>query len=384
MRIKKFTAKTLKDGKALIVRELGEDAVILSTRSLRGRDEEEELIEIVAALDENPYKPTKEKLKLPTSPQSSNIEQANADGGSGFMTVASQIYRELGSIKDMISLLSESVQYKYSGVLGPVLAEIYKALRNAGCSETFSLNVTGRIAATGNFKDPANALRLAREAVIRKIEILPPINKLNGHRKIAFIGPTGCGKTSSLIKLAVLTKLLLNPNSLVVSTDTYKVGGAEQLQTFSSVASLSFKAVYSPAELSELIKSEHERDLIFIDTIGRSQQNSQHLLEIGDFLKAAEPDLVFLVQSATASQNNFADVLGKYSRHGANALILTKLDEAAGIGGIIEALSGKSLPLMYIGNGQKIPEDFEPATKESLSTIILPDNIIVNSELKQV
>lgn len=379
MRIKKFIAASLKEGKAQILKELGDDAVILSSRTARDPDSDAEMVEIVAALDETPVKSKRSKLRLPSIEKSDNMYRRDDElidsDGKKFLNAVNKIYREIGSLKDMILEVSDSIHYKYIGILGPIFGKLYKALMEADFSEEYALKIVGSLSKKGTINNFEEAVVSARELITKSINIEQPIQKTSERKVVLFIGTTGSGKTTTLIKVAVICRLISKAEVLIISADTHKVGGAEQLQTFSSIASIPFQAVYSPAELKELVSKEVNKDFIFIDTVGRSQQNKDALKEIANFVESADADIVYLVQNATSSKTTLMQILDEFSILKPNAMILTKLDEAASFGTVIESLKVNPIPIAYFTNGQLIPDDIEPASNDKFGKLILPDSL---------
>lgn len=378
MRIKKFIAKSLKEGKSLIIKELGEDAIILSSRTAK-QPTGEDFFEIVAAIDDQPTAPSHPKLHLPVHEKKSNIQIKDKtdmeNDSTQFLQAASRIFDEIGSLKDKLNEISDDVRYKYSGVMGDIAGSLFKSLRKADIEEQFALNIIGQLSSQGKLNDGSEAIKAAREIITGNIKIYPQLQKGPKCKTVAFIGINGCGKTLTLIKLAVVCKLIMKPDLLIVGADTYKVGGAEQLETFSSIATIPFLTAYTPQELNKLILREYSRDFIFIDTVGRSQQNDEHLDEIKGYLDASDADVIFLVQDATVSESTFNQILKKYSILKPDALILTKLDEAATLGGIVGALMKNPIPVAYFANGHRIPEDIEPADKKKFGEMILTESL---------
>ena len=168
--------------------------------------------------------------------------------------------------------------------------------------------------------------------------------------------------------------MLFKANVLIISSDTYKVGGTDQLQTFASIAGIPFEVAYNSQELRQIVKQEKsKRDIILIDTVGRSQRDKKMLLELSAYREAALPDITYLVQSATVNEHTFLDVMDKFSILSPDALILTKIDEAVSLGALIGILRKQTLPLAYFTTGQSIPDDIEPADVERIGTHIIPE-----------
>jgi flagellar biosynthesis protein FlhF len=403
MRMKKFIAPSMKEGIIQMKKELGEDAVILSTRNVKVEGSAD-IVEIIAALDdqilgqagqlhtsESTEKPI---AKTPASKTSSTIQtqhkttvaskattaySQNASPNDDEQNISQattllQLRNDIRWLKETLATVAESIPYRFASSLNAASRTVYTALREQDFSDDEALRIVGLASARAMLHTATadDILDAARQIIATELSLFPPLEVRTTPTTIAFIGTTGGGKTTTITKLAAICKLLYKANILIVSADTYKVGGAEQLQTFASIAGIAFHTAYSSQELRQIIKQESKRDFIFIDTVGRSQQRRQHLLEIGAYLEAASPDITYLVQSAATGEKTFLQTLERFSALEPDALILTKLDESAGLGGILTALRRNSLPLAYYTTGQKIPDDIETARAERLAEIILP------------
>jgi flagellar biosynthesis protein FlhF len=375
MRIKKYMVNSLQEGKSVIIKDLGEDAIILSTRVVKkaGTDSKE-IIEMVAALDDNPVPNiAARQIQANKSMKDGNVEyeQALETRQTELLMSTRNIYDELSNVKTIISGIADSVKYRYAGSLGDINGKIYKMLREAEFSDEFSLSIVGKIIERGANLSLSGAFQAARQSLTERLSFHQPFKKDAPVEISTFIGPTGCGKTCTLVKLALVCKLLLQSEVMVISTDTGKVGGAEQLQTYCSIAAIPFRSVYNPNDLQKIVNEEMGRSHIFIDTSGAGYYKRE-MHEIVRFIGSIAVNNIFLVLSMTSSTSSIKKAIEEFSVLKPNGLILTKLDEAARIGNIIEALQDTDLFISYITNGIKIPDDIEPATQEKLWDILIP------------
>jgi len=374
MRIKKFIASNLQEGKVKVAKELGDDAVILSTRTMKKTDESgEELIEIVAAIDDSPMKEfrknTNKQAEIPSASNYEDETQINK-----FIRTASHIYEEIGTIKDAVANLSDFVKYKYSGALNNINKNIYQELIKSDFSEEFALKITGILSSKEKkYVNTKEAINDALEMITDKIKIVNPLKKQSKPQIITFVGTNGSGKTTALVKLAIISKLALESNVSVISADTQKVGGFEQLQTFASIANIPFEAMYNLNDIYKSISEKLDKNFIFIDTTGLSQNNQEGMNELRSLINTIKPDQNFLVISAGTSLSTFNQIIRKFEQTNPSALILTKLDEAATIGNVVSALLEKPIPIAYFSAGTKIPDDIEPFTKELIGKMIFPE-----------
>ncbi len=374
MKIKKYIANTLTEGKRHILAELGDDAVILSSRSVINPETGGEAVEIVAATDEK-----QDSGKVVEDKRSAIIQALTrkkaVNSGQTEQALQGDIKSEIESLKEMISDISESMKYRYKGFLNEGFAKLYKKLIDGGIIEKYALEVIARVSAYNHNAKYEDAFATARKIIVERLDTIRPLVKKDKRQVVLFVGHSGVGKTSSLVKIAVVNKILSKANILLVSADTYKVGGAEQLQTFASIVSMPYKSVYNPTELKDLLNKEKDRDFIFIDSSGKSYKDQEHLDELKAFIKVIPDAMIYLVESAAVNRKTFEKSLEIYDQFNLKGLILTKIDETEEIGSILPTLSRSDLPLAYVSSGQKIPEDLEPADRAKLSKLILPDEV---------
>ncbi len=377
MKIKKYQAPSLKEGKNKILEELGSDAVILSSRTVKSSSENgdsDSVVEIIAAVDNK-----KNPVETKTKPVSAEPKKHNE---SEITAALEPIKNELSELISIVEELSESGTPKKSSSLTPEMKILFKKLRNSGYSEKFSNNIIKTLEGKDLSKNLKLAERRAKELILEKIDFLPPINKTSKRQIFYFVGPTGAGKTLSLVKLATISKLVLKANPLIVCCDSEKIGGADQLQTYAAVANINFENCYSTKELDKIIEKEQNRDLVFIDTTGRSQNDEAKLKEIKLYSDLAKEKNVFIVLSGSTDSRTLNQVIEKYSILNPDGIILTKLDEAYSIGGAIETIIEAEIPLIYLTTGQEIPDDIESASKDFLSKFVISDNAITKRSRK--
>lgn len=367
----------MQEGKTKVIKELGEDAVILSTRNVKDpSDSSNDMIEIIAALDPTPLRkePAMDKAAL-LKDQKTGTDAAMESQTSHFIQATSQIYNEIYKLKEIMFEISDSVKYKYSGVLGEKFGMLFRNLMKLGFSEDYSLNLIGKLSSLYPNMSYQDLSLKCKELLFEKLTFSPAITKKNKRQVFAFVGPTGSGKTTALIKLAIISKLVLNGNLMIISTDTQKVGGAEQLQTYSSIASIPYRAVYSPEELKKILSQENDKDFIFIDTTGRNPKLEEQMEEINDFISNIDIDQTFLVLGSNLTKNSYLHSSNAFTKLGFSSIILSKADESDNLGEFFEFLNDKQLPVSYISTGQQVPEDIEPASKQVFGKYLFKDVI---------
>ena len=201
--------------------------------------------------------------------------------------------------------------------------------------------------------------------------------KLNRHgvRIVALLGTTGVGKTTTLAKIAAKFVLEQGITAALITADTYRISAVEQLRTYSDILGLPLEIVYSPNELSRAINKYRNRDLILIDTAGRSQHNDYQMKELQDFLATNQRIEKHLVLSTTTKSSDANDILEKFAVCEPDKIIFTKTDETARVGLIVNLLFKKKLSISYVTNGQSVPDDITPASAEVLAELLLRKEI---------
>ncbi|MBQ6297608.1 MAG: flagellar biosynthesis protein FlhF [Selenomonadaceae bacterium] len=197
--------------------------------------------------------------------------------------------------------------------------------------------------------------------------------KLNRHgvRIVALLGTTGVGKTTTLAKIAAKFVLEQRTNVALITADTYRISAVEQLKTYSDILELPLEIVYNPAELASAIERHRDKDLILIDTAGRSQHNEYQMRELEEFLRINPRIEKHLVISATTKFTDARHIMNKFSQIEPDKVIFTKIDETASLGMIINLLHDRKYSLSYITTGQSVPDDIERASADLLSSLLL-------------
>lgn len=198
------------------------------------------------------------------------------------------------------------------------------------------------------------------------IEIGPQENKI-----VALVGATGVGKTTTVAKIAAKFVLEKGMSAALITADTYRISAVEQLKTYSDIIGLPLEIVYSPAELKAAIDKHSDKQLILIDTAGRSQHNEFQINELRDFLAVDHSIEKHLVLSATTKYKDAVDIIRKFSLCVPDKVLFTKTDETSSVGLILNIAQQYALHLSYLTNGQSVPDDIFPARSKSLAEMLL-------------
>jgi len=183
----------------------------------------------------------------------------------------------------------------------------------------------------------------------------------------AFVGPTGVGKTTTIAKLASRFVMRNSPNDIaLISTDGYKVGAQAQLKLFADLISVPVHVAHSQQELYNLLGSLANKKLVLIDTAGMSQKAIQFSQQITSAQSASVPIKNYLVMSATTQLTVMQQIVQSFNQVVLSGCILTKVDEAGSLGNILSVLVERQLPIAYLSNGQRVPEDIESVRARNL------------------
>ena len=253
-------------------------------------------------------------------------------------------------------------------------------------------DVTQELASSTDEGIEPSELRV-REAIERRISALLPSDELDsfrmlpgkhGARRIAFVGPTGVGKTTTLAKIAAQLTLKRGLRVGIVAADTYRIAAVDQLRTYAEILGVNVEVASSPTEAARACERLGDVDVILIDTAGRSQNDRMKLSELRAFLAAAQPDETHLVLSATASARTLAREAEAFGPLGVDRLVLTKLDEAASFGTLISMVERLGTRVSFFTHGQEVPDHIEVARGGRLAALVMGNSTSSHIQASEV
>ena len=187
-------------------------------------------------------------------------------------------------------------------------------------------------------------------------------------RILALVGPTGAGKTTTAAKLALHPRAFGGARVALLTLDTYRVAALEQIQTYADIAGLPLEVVYEPAEVVGALGRLSGRDVVIVDTPGRSPRRTE-ADEWPALLRALGPDEVHLVLPAGVRGDVAAACAESFRGCRPTHLLLTKLDEVPGETGIAELAADLGLPARWVTDGQDVPADLRVASPRILASL---------------
>jgi len=180
----------------------------------------------------------------------------------------------------------------------------------------------------------------------------------------ALVGPTGVGKTTSTAKLAARCVMRHGPEKLaLITTDAYRIGAHEQLRIYGKILGVMVHSVKEEADLRIALKELKNKHTVLIDTVGVSQRDRMVTEQVAMLTGAGADVKRLLCLNATATQETLNEVVRAYQGSGLAGCIMTKLDEAASIGSVLDVVVRQKLKLLYVSNGQRVPEDLHLADR---------------------
>lgn len=204
------------------------------------------------------------------------------------------------------------------------------------------------------------------------IAVSPPdLGATDGQYRLALIGPTGVGKTTTLAKLAAYYLSRFSHSIALITIDTYRIAAVEQLKVYGEIMHLPVEVVITPDQLDQALIRHSDKELILIDTAGRSPKDTLCIEELATFLRPELGIDKHLVLSATTREIELFDIIRRFEGLGIDRTLFTKIDECSHLGALLNVQIHSGKPLSYVTNGQRVPEDLLQITKAHVAELIM-------------
>jgi flagellar biosynthesis protein FlhF len=193
---------------------------------------------------------------------------------------------------------------------------------------------------------------------------------------VAFVGPPGRGKSTTLVKLAIAEGLARRCSVRILSMDNFRVGTSEQMRSYGAILGVSYQSCEGIAELDHQLGNTWGTDLqkpslTLIDTSGYGPADLEDAAELAAYLSGRPEINVHLVLRADTKTADGVNAVRRYSHFGVSRLVYAGMDEAATFGSVYSTAVHTGMPISFLGTGQRIPEDLETATKMRLVQLVL-------------
>jgi flagellar biosynthesis protein FlhF len=416
MNVKKFTAPTSREALRKVRDALGPDAVILSNRPVDG------VVEILALdnddvaslaspapdsemaaprpqlqhLDDVPVAPAKPAARQPMQPaqqlramdepapqtyanrraqpeapavdvtamtamMSAAIAQAKESAAAEMQGMMSELRAMRGMMESQLSELSWGTTQQRE----PQKAAVLREMLAAGFSASLSRYLIDKLPAG---KDAMESMRWIKTVLARNITTMSDEDAILDRGGVfALVGPTGVGKTTTTAKLAARCVMRHGADKLaLITTDAYRIGGHEQLRIYGKILGVMVHSVKDEADLRIALKELKNKHTVLIDTIGMSQRDQMVTEQVAMLTESGANVQRLLCLNATSTNETLNEVVRAYQGTGLAGCIMTKMDEAASIGNVLDVVIRQKLNLHYISNGQRVPEDLHLADRAML------------------
>jgi flagellar biosynthesis protein FlhF len=380
MNVRKFSASTSRDAWRQVREALGPDAVILSNRTINGMVEilalaPEDLSSLAEPVIEKPVVSEStlaafaarrtaeaEPKRAPEGDQASNLADALANSRNPAPPKAqaaaelSEVMSELRSMRGMLESQLAEIAWSTQQKREPIKAAVMRELLAAGFSASLARYLTQNMPKN---EVADNGMAWVKSVLARNLNIIGNENEILEKGGVyALVGPTGVGKTTTTAKLAARCVMRHGAGKLaLITTDGYRIGGYEQLRIYGKILGVMVHSVKDETDLRIALDELKNKHTVLIDTVGMGQRDKMVAEQIAMLSGADCKVKRLLCLSATSTGETLNEVVRSYQGGGLAGCIMTKLDEAATVGNVLDVMIRQKLNLYYVANGQRVPED---------------------------
>ncbi len=267
----------------------------------------------------------------------------------------------MSELKDLRSLLENQLStlaWSDESKRFPNRAKAMKFLYEMGISPEQCRILLKNISKQENFE---TLWKVVISSLVNEIPIMVQ-DIVEGGGVFALVGPTGVGKTTTIAKIAARYALTHGSRGIaLITTDNYRIGAQEQLRTYGRILGAPVRIANDAQELKKTLKSLYDKQLVLIDTAGMSQRDLRLTEQFAMLSKGSSLIKIFLVLSASSQLKVLDETVQAYKRAVLDGCIFTKIDESGSFGGAISTAMKNQLPIAYISDGQRVPEDLHQA-----------------------
>ncbi len=419
MKIKRYQALTMHEALRSVKEDLGPDAVILSSQQIKNAGGvfgmfDRPMVEITAAIDPGPatddspeqaatfkkelhaasvFAPLQQDLAL-IREEIQSLRRATAgrlatarshpEGEGGVpATPWKEIREEIYELRNMVRTLTNgSAQANaqdeprtQEDMLPPLLAQEYQRLSLRGVDPQVVKKVmtfmTEKLSSE-QLAQPTLVQSYLDDLLACTVQVAGPLLDRPGLQKVVlFVGATGVGKTTTLAKLAAHYREKTDCHIAVATLDTHRVAAMEQLKMYTRVLGIPVDVAISPQELTKIVQRHKQKDLVLVDTAGRSPSDLAGMGELKELGDAGLPLEIHLVLSASTKQTDLDETVKQFSVLPIHRLLFTKLDETGSCATVFNTLNRTGKPISYFTAGQRVPDDIEVATPKRVLDLVM-------------
>jgi flagellar biosynthesis protein FlhF len=370
MKVQKFHAGTAREALHQVREELGADAVILSNRRVAGGVELMALAGAdMSSLVVDPAHSTKATSAGAAHPASHGSEEpSRPDMKASTMTTVDilvrGIVREIHSMRGALEAQLAALAWNDMGRREPAKGTIMRMLLEAGFSASLVRQLADNLPA-GCAQE--QGLAWAEAVLARNLHAAATEEIIDGGGIYALVGSTGVGKTTTVAKLAARGVVRHGADRVaLLTTDSYRIGGHEQLRIYGRLLGVAVRAVKDTQDLRQTLSELRSKHLVLIDTVGMGQRDRMVAEQVEMLCNGGADVKRILLLNAAGNGEALDDVVRAYRGNGLHGCIITKVDEATGLGVALDTVIRRKLNLHYVADGQKVPEDLHVADPQDL------------------
>jgi flagellar biosynthesis protein FlhF len=388
MKIKRFFATNMREAMRMVREEQGADAVILSNRRVEGG------VEVVAATDYDAALVQQAATRVETRPSTPVMEpvvsvaakrestpppikevpvqmpkampaiiSAAAPAEKGGDSAIDELRQEIGSMKRLMEQQVAGLIWNDTRHRNPAKAGVLRSLMGIGLDSALARQIADEMPESSSGE---RARFLPMGLLARKIPVFKN-EWLDAGGVVALVGPTGVGKTTTIAKLAARYARDFGLREVaLITTDHYRIGAQEQLFTYGRLLGVPVLTADTHKELEQALDRLRDRKLVLIDTAGMSPRDGNLASQMDMLAAISAPVRTALVVGANSQMADLQDQFKRFAPASPSAAILTKLDEATRVGAVISVLVKQGLPMAYVADGQRVPEDIHVARADQL------------------
>lgn len=369
MKVKRYIGKTTHETIQKVKDDLGADAVILNTRNIHKKGLlrwfSKPLVEVVAAIEEFGLVDT----RLAAKQMDLRLLNHYSNGSISLERLESRMDAMSEMIKSLVA--SASIVSKPIDLAEGEYAAHYKQLMKNEVQEDIARMLIER-AKELSLNGQAGFDACLEKLILQILGKPQPITVTSEKRKVVlFIGPTGVGKTTTLAKMASILALKQKRQVGLITADTYRIAAADQLRIYSDILGIPLMVIYSPKEIKGALNVYADKDVVLIDTAGKSLNDKAQQKEIEELIALSEVDEIYIAIAANTSYSGYMNVINNYKFIPDYKFIFTKMDEAAAYGIILNCCCMSGKPLSYMTTGQNVPDDIEVISPEKIINMLM-------------
>lgn len=362
MKVEKIVAASMPEAINRVKKQLGEDAVILSskvlwTKGIMGLFKKKQF-EVIAALDH-----VEETKPVQPAVYAQMLQPAQNDA----------VLKELETLKKIVKKRSYVPDSKLE-MYPPAIQKSLLRCMNQELDKNFVLTIGDQLLDIWRKaeKEPDELeMSLAAKSILcGELKKLGFSGATFEKKFIALVGPTGVGKTTTLAKLAACAMLEQKKKIAFITMDTYRIAAIEQLKTYAKLLDVPVEVVYDANDFKEAANKLASYDHVFIDTAGRNYRDGKFVTDLNSLLSLVSDLDVYLILTASMKERDVESIMKHFQHLSAQKFIFTKVDETDVYGPMINMMLQYGLAADYITDGQEVPDDLVLAAPELFGNYI--------------